>query len=88
MQAALLAQGISCPSTLSWIGSLTFTFIAILGVPNARLIQQFGPRRTAFYGFTILALSEIISGSFMHKVGGFFVTAGVLSGIGTRYDDS
>ena len=88
MQEALFKQGLSSPSTLSWIGSLAFTFIAVLATVNARIIQLLGARNTAFCGISLLALGEILSGSTTHKIGGLFITAGVLSGIGTRCDGS
>ena len=86
MQAALFKQGLSSPSTLSWIGSLDFACIAFLALVNARVIQLLGARGTALLGISMLASGEILSGFCTHTVGGLFVTAGVMSGIGTRYD--
>lgn len=88
MQAALVKQGLSSPATLSWIGSLCFAFIAFLALVNARVIRLLGARGTAFLGISMLSLAEILSGSATHNVGGLFVTAGVMSGVGTRYSDS
>lgn len=85
MQAALIQQGLSSPSTLSWIGSLAFACIAFLALVNARVIRLLGAKRTAFLGISTLASGEILSGYCTHTVGGLFVTAGVMSGIGTRY---
>ena len=86
MQAALFKRGLSSPPTLSWIGSLAFACIAIFALVNARVIRWLGAKVTALLGISLLALGEILSGSFTHNVGGLFVTAGALSGIGTRYD--
>ncbi|CAF9911643.1 MAG: hypothetical protein ALECFALPRED_007419 [Alectoria fallacina] len=83
MQAALFKRGLSSPSTLSWIGSLAFACIAFLAIVNARVIQLLGARRTAFLGIAMLSLGEILSGLCTHQIGGLFVTAGVVSGIGT-----
>ena len=85
IQAALVLQGVSTPSTLSWIGSLAFTCIAILGLVNAKMIRIIGARPAALTGLAVLGTSEIISGSLTYKIGGLFVTAGILSGVGTRY---
>ena len=85
MQAALFKQGLSSPPTLSWIGSLDFSCIAFLALVNARVIRLLGARGTALLGISMLALGEILSGFLTHNVGGLFVTAGVVSGIGTRY---
>lgn len=85
MQAALFKQGLSSPSTLSWIGSLDFACIAFLALINARVIQLLGARGTALLGISMLASGQILSGFCTHSVGGLFVTTGVMSGIGTRY---
>ena len=86
MQAALFKQGLSSPPTLSWIGSLSFACISFLALVNARVIRLLGARKTALLGVSMLALGEILSGFLTHHVGGLFVTTGVVSGIGTRYD--
>ena len=86
MQAALFNRGLSSLATLSWIGSLDFGCIAILALVNARVIRLLGARRTALVGISILGSGEILSGFLTHKVGGLFVTAGVISGIGIRYE--
>ena len=85
MQAALFKQGLSSPSTLSWIGSLTFAWIALLALVNARVIRLLGARTTALLGIFTLSLGHILSGFGTHHVGVLFFTTGVLSGIGTRY---
>ncbi len=85
IQTALVLQGVSTPSTLSWIGSIAFTCIAVLGLVNAKVIRMIGARPAALTGLAVLGTSEIISGSLTHKIGGLFVTAGILSGVGTRY---
>ena len=86
LQAALFQKGLSSPSTLSWIGSITFTCISIFAIINARLIQVLGARKTAFIGLFMLASGEILSGFMTDNTGGLFVTAGILPGIGLRYD--
>ena len=87
MQAALFKRGLSSPSTLSWIGSLDFTCIALLALVNARIIRWLGAKRTALLGISMLALGQILSGFCTHSVAGLFVTAGVMSGVGTRYGE-
>lgn len=83
MQAALFKQGLSSPSTLSWIGSLTFAWIALLALVNARVIRLLGARTTALLGIFTLSLGHILSGFGTHHVGVLFFTTGILSGIGT-----
>lgn len=53
----------SSPSTLSWIGSLTFAWIAILALVNARV------RTTALWNIFTLALGQILRGFGTHHVG-------------------
>ena len=88
MQAALFKQGLSSTPTLSWIGSLSFACISFLALVNARVIRLLGAKKTALIGVSMLGTGEILSGFLTHHVGGLFVTTGMVSGIGTRYDSS
>ena len=85
IQAALVKQHLSSPSTLSFVGSLTAFCIASFAIINARLIRLMGARNTAFLGISLYASGELLSGFATHSIGGLFVTAGGLMGIGTRY---
>ncbi|KAL9070976.1 MAG: hypothetical protein Q9161_004476 [Pseudevernia consocians] len=78
MQAALFKQGLSSPSTLSWIGSLSFACIAFLALVNARVIRLLGAKQTAFLGVSMLGIGEILSGFLTRHVGGLFATTGVV----------
>jgi hypothetical protein len=84
LQAALVQQGLSSPSTLSFVGSLTVTFNSILAIINARVIRKLGAKNTGLLGVSLLGLGEILSGFLTHNLGGLFVTVGVIMGIGTR----
>jgi Na+/melibiose symporter-like transporter len=84
MQAALVQQGLSSPSTLSFVGSLNVTLIAILATVNVRLIRKLGARNTGLLGVSFLGVGEILSGFLTHNLGGLFVTVGIIMGIGTR----
>lgn len=86
LQAALVKEGVSTSSTLSFVGSLVPACISFLGVINARIIRVLGTRVSCLIGIFFLGLGEILSGFAVHSVGGLFVTAGVVMGIGTRYD--
>ena len=83
IQAALLEQKVSSPSTLSFVGSLTCACISALAIVNARVIRLLGARNTALLGVSLLALGEILSGFATHNIGGLFVTAGLVMGVGT-----
>lgn len=83
IQGALVQQGLSSPSTLSFVGSLTPTFISVMALVNARLIRLLGARNTALLGVSLLGLGEILSGWLTHSVVGLFMTTGVVTGLGT-----
>ena len=53
---------------------------------NARVIRRIGARNTALAGVVLLGTGEILSGWSTRNLGGLFVTAGVVMGIGARYD--
>lgn len=82
LQGALVADGLSSPSTLAWIGSLAVASNSIFAMVSARVLQSFGSRMTAALGVCFLAGGEILSGFTVDHVGGLFVTAGVIMGIG------
>ncbi|KAJ7258801.1 major facilitator superfamily domain-containing protein [Mycena haematopus] len=83
LQAALVKQGLSSPSTLSFVGSSTVACISGLALINARVIRFLGARRTALLGIFLLGLGEILSGFATENIGGLFVTSGAVTGIGT-----
>ncbi|KAJ9205269.1 putative monocarboxylate transporter [Paecilomyces variotii] len=82
-QAALVERGLSSPSTLSFVGSLTTACISFLAVLNARVIRKLGSRITALLGVLLVGLGEILSGFATENIGGLFMTSGVITGIGT-----
>ncbi|PWY84805.1 MFS general substrate transporter [Aspergillus heteromorphus CBS 117.55] len=83
MQAALVKEGVSSASTLSFVGSLAPACISFLGIPNARVIRQLGTQVSALLGIFLLGLGGILSGFAFKEIGGLFVTAGVVMGVGT-----
>ncbi|KAL3496519.1 major facilitator superfamily domain-containing protein [Aspergillus germanicus] len=82
IQAALVKEGVSSASTLAFVGSLAVACISFLGVINARLIRLLGTRASAVLGVVFLGVGEILSGFALKSVGGLFVTAGAVMGIG------
>ncbi|KAJ7438654.1 major facilitator superfamily domain-containing protein [Mycena galericulata] len=83
IQAALVKEGLSSASTLSFVGSLTVASISGLALVNARVIRFMGARRTALLGISLLGLGEILSGFATLNIGALFVTSGFITGIGT-----
>lgn len=84
IQAALVEQGLAAPSTLSFVGSLSPTFIPILALINARIIRYIGARNTGVIAMALLGLGGVLAGFATHDIKYLFLTAGVLGGIGTR----
>ncbi|KAF8194434.1 major facilitator superfamily domain-containing protein [Mycena galopus ATCC 62051] len=83
IQAALVKQGLSSSSTLSFVGSTTVACIAGLALVNARAVRFLGARRTALLGISLLGLGLILSGFATLNIGALFVTFGAVTGIGT-----
>jgi hypothetical protein len=84
IQAALVERGLSSPSTISFVGSLTCACISFLALVNARVIRRIGARNTALLGVSFLGMGEVLSGFTTKNVGGMFFTAGVVMGLGAR----
>lgn len=84
LQAAFVADKVGSASTLSFVGSVTVVFIAVLAIANVRLIRYLGAQKTALLGVSLLGLGEISASFATKNIGGLFATAGVITGIGTR----
>lgn len=85
LQAALVKEGVSSSSTLAFVGSLAVACISFLGIINARLIRWLGAGVCAVSGVVLLGMGEILSGFAVKSIGGLFVTAGAIMGLGIRY---
>lgn len=83
IQGALVQDGVSQASTLSFVGALTVTFIAIMAIANSRIIQAIGAQKTGVSGIFLLGFGELLSGWTTKNVGGLFATAGFVMGVGT-----
>ncbi|KAH8904855.1 MFS general substrate transporter [Coniochaeta sp. PMI_546] len=83
IQAALVEEGVSEASTLSFVGSLTVACIAFLAVANARIVSNMGAQKLGFLGVTLLGIGEILAGFAVNNVGALFATVGVVMGVGT-----
>ena len=88
IQAALVEQGLSSPSTLSFVGSMTTAIISVLAIVNSRVMRTFGARYTALLGIFLVGAGEVLAGFATRNIRGLFVTAGGIMGIGTRYANS
>lgn len=83
-QAALVKEEEVSYTTLTFVGSLCPSFLAIQAIPNARIVRSIGPRATGFLGQFFLALGCLLSSVTTKHIGGLFVTYGVLCGVGAR----
>lgn len=86
LQAALVEQQLSPPSTLAFVGSLTVTCISLLALVNARMIRAVGARNGGVLGVALLGFGGILSGFATRNLGGLFVTTGVIEGVGSRQE--
>ncbi|OJJ62314.1 hypothetical protein ASPSYDRAFT_144641 [Aspergillus sydowii CBS 593.65] len=82
LQAALVKEGVSSSSTLAFVGSVAVACISFFGILNARLIRWLGARVCAVLGMVLLGMGEILSGFALKSIGGLFVTAGAVMGMG------
>jgi hypothetical protein len=81
-QASLVDQELAGSATLSFVGSVTVTCAAILALAGARILRLLGSRTTSILGILLLATGQIFSVFTTNNVGGLFVTAGLVTGIG------
>lgn len=84
IQASLISEGVSDVATLSYVGSLTTTCIALFAVVNAKVIRTIGAQKTAALGVTLLGGGALLSGFAVHELGALVVTVGLVMGLGTR----
>ncbi|CAI4217392.1 unnamed protein product [Parascedosporium putredinis] len=82
MQEALVADGLSSPAVLSFIGGLDAALISALAIINSRFIRGVGVRASCMLGVGLMGASEILSGFAVKNLGALFFTSGVLMGLG------
>ena len=82
-QAALVETQLASTTTLSFVGSVQIACTAILALAGARVFRLLGARRTGMAGILILGVGEMLASLTTNNIGGFFMTAGFIMGIGT-----
>lgn len=84
IQSALVARALAPASTLAFVGSLAVGSLSLLGVVNARVLRSVGARAMALAGTGFLSASQVLASwaTATHSVGGLFVTAGAMMGVG------
>ncbi|BEI91374.1 uncharacterized protein CcaverHIS019_0401940 [Cutaneotrichosporon cavernicola] len=82
LQGALVADHLAPASTLAFVGSIAVSMLSALAILNSRLFGQVGARPMALVGVAFMASSQLLAGFTTKNVGGLFVTAGVMMGLG------
>ena len=82
IQDALVADGVSSPAVLSFVGSLSAALISAFAIVNGRVVRALGARWAALLGVALLGLSELLSSFSVHNAAGLFFTSGVVLGLG------
>lgn len=82
MQAALLKQGLTSTSTLSFVGSLSITICVVLSLLSVRFMRLIGARNAVLVGITMLGLGQLAAGFTTSNIAGLFGTTSTVSGIG------
>jgi hypothetical protein len=81
-QAALIDQDLAGSATLSFVGSVSVTCATVMALAGARILRLLGSRTTSILGITFLATGQVLSGFTTNNIGGLFMTAGFVTGIG------
>ena len=84
VQNALVGDGLSSPAKLSFVGSMATSFISAFALVNSRLARLLGARYLGLLGVSLMGLSELLSSLSTHNIGGLFMSAGVMMGLGMR----
>ncbi|KAF2669046.1 MFS general substrate transporter [Microthyrium microscopicum] len=83
MQAALLNEGLTSTSTLSFVGSLAMACTVIFSLLAVRFMRFAGARNAALLGITMLGVGQLTAGYTTNNIAGLFGTAGLLYGTGS-----
>lgn len=83
LQSALLKQGLTSTSTLSFVGSLSITCAVAFSLLSVRLMRLIGAKWAGLIGIVMLGLGILTSGFTTSSVAGLFGTTGILFGTGS-----
>ncbi|KAI9357558.1 major facilitator superfamily transporter [Zopfochytrium polystomum] len=73
LQDRFVSDGLAPASTMVWVGSVQASFEAMIAVPGARLVAEYGPRRIAIVGTLLVAAGPVLAS---------FCTGSILFGLG------
>ena len=85
IQSVLVENGLSTPTKLSFVGSLSPTLMAAVAILSSRVMRSLGVRKTALMAISLIGLAEILSGFTVKSLPGLFITEGVVLGLGYGY---
>lgn len=69
-------------ATITFVGSLGLFCMVAFGLPSVRLLNLLGAKNACLVAAVLLGLSPVLTSLTLDNIGGMFVTAGVLFGIG------
>jgi hypothetical protein len=84
IQNALVDDGLSSPAKLSFVGSVATASLSAFALVNSRLTRLLGARYIGLLGISLMGMSELLSSFATHSIGGLFISAGVMMGLGMR----
>ncbi|KIY53307.1 MFS general substrate transporter [Fistulina hepatica ATCC 64428] len=79
IQAKLYDEHLANNSTLSFIGSISISFIALGAIVNGRVIRFLGTRYAALLACCLLGIGQILSSFCTKSVPGLFITNGLVT---------
>lgn len=84
LQKELVQQEVGSASTLSFVGGLTPTCIAIFAIMNARLVTSIGSRWTGLLGVIFVGSGQVLASFKPTSLASLFICVGVITGVGCR----
>jgi cyanate permease len=82
IQASLTREQLASDGTLSFIGSLSTSLVAIAAFLNTRVVRWLGTRNSGLVSVAFIGLGQILCGSATRSVSGLFVANGLVTGYG------
>lgn len=85
LQTTLVERHLAPASTLAFVGSIAVSTLSFMAILNSRILTSLGARKMAIIGTIFMSFSQIFASFTTRNVGGLFVTAGVMMGLGVGF---
>ncbi|WOO83179.1 Aspyridones efflux protein apdF [Vanrija pseudolonga] len=85
LQTTLVERHLAPASTLAFVGSIAVSMLSFMAILNSRILTSLGARKMAIIGTFFMSFSQIFASFTTRNVGGLFVTAGVMMGLGVGF---